>query len=56
VRGELWRRDEELSLELRQRDVWHYTAPFAERSDIVVSGTVVAREGELLRRELVDPH
>lgn len=56
VQRDLWQRNEELSLELRRRDVWHYTAPFAERSDIVVSGTVVAREGELIRRELTDPH
>jgi radical SAM superfamily enzyme YgiQ (UPF0313 family) len=56
ARAELWRRHEQESLELRGRGVWHYTAPFAERSDIVVSATVVAREGELLRRELAEPH
>lgn len=56
VRRELWQRHEEESQELRSRGVWHYTAPFADRSDIVVSATVVAREGELLRRELTDPH
>ena len=47
---------EEESAELRDHGVWHYTTPFAERTDIVVSATFVAEERELIRRELTEPH
>jgi hypothetical protein len=56
VQRERWQRHERESSDLRDRGVWHYTAPFAERSDIVVSATVVAEQGELIRREVSDPH
>jgi radical SAM superfamily enzyme YgiQ (UPF0313 family) len=56
VRRALWQRHEEESAELRARGVWHYTTPFAERTDIVVSATFVAEERELIRRELTEPH
>lgn len=56
IRAELWRRHEELARDLQARGVLHYTAPFGERTDIVVSGLVVAEHGELIRREQADPH
>jgi len=56
VRAGLWRRHEELSRALTARNVLHYTAPFGERTDIVVSALVVSEHGELIRREQADPH
>lgn len=56
VRRALWRRHQELSEELQASGVMHYTTPFPERPDIVVSSIVVAEKGEWIRREVAEPH
>ena len=57
VQDELWAWHGSTSADLAAGGVFHYTTPFPERTDIVVSSDVVAAgHAEVIRREAAEPH
>ncbi len=56
IRAGLWARHDALSASLQEHGVMHYTAPFPERPDIVVSGLDVARGAQIIERVVAEPH
>ncbi len=56
VQRSLWRRHEAITNDFQERKVFHYTTPFADRTDIVISSLVVAEHGEIIRKEANEPH
>ena len=54
VQGALWASHHALSADLQRRGAFHYTTPFLERTDIIVSSELVASQREVIRREAVE--